>query len=391
MIPYGKHFLDEEDHQAVMKVLQGDSLTQGDEVGRFEQAVADFTGARYAVAVSSGTAALHLACLAADVGAGDRVVTSPNTFVASANCAFYAGGTPEFADIDPGTLNMSPEMLDQKCRELGKVKVVIPVHFAGLPCDMKAISDIARAHGAMIIEDACHALGGEFPDGARVGSCVCSDMTVFSFHPVKHIAAGEGGMVTTNSEAIYHHLLRLRSHGINKGDDPFINRPNALDNSGLVNPWYYEMQELGFNFRITDIQSALGASQMKKLDRFVDFRRRLAIRYDEAFGGMKYVRSAQPSGRERNAHHLYVLRIDFAGLGMSRAAFMMALRDRGVGSQVHYIPVPAHPFYEAMGHDMKLYPNTVNYYEEAMSIPLYYGLTEREQALVINAVRDLAT
>lgn len=390
MIPYGKHHLEEDDIAAVVEVLRSGNLTQGNEVGRFEQAVADFTGARYAVAVSSGTAALHLACLAADVGTGDRVVTSPNTFVASANCVFYAGGTPEFADIDPETLNISPESLDQKCKDLGNVKAVIPVHFAGLPCDMVAISNVARAHGAMIVEDACHALGGEFPNGSRVGSCACSDMTVFSFHPVKHITAGEGGMVTTNSEVLYHHLIRLRSHGINKGDDPFINQSGALDKSGLANPWYYEMQELGFNYRITDIQSALGASQMKKLVRFVDFRRRLAGRYDEAFVDMQHVRPAQRFGRERNAHHLYVLRIDFTGLGMSRAAFMTALRERGVGNQVHYIPVPAHPFYESRGYRVSDYPNTLAYYEQALSIPIYYGISEQEQDQVIGVIRELA-
>lgn len=388
MIPYGRHYIDEEDVQAVVEVLRHGALTQGPKILEFELAVADWTGARYAVAVSSGTAALHLACLAANAGPGDNVVTTPNTFVASANCALYAGAIPQFADIDAGTLNLDPPCLAAKCKALKKVRAIIPVHFAGLPCDMPSIRAIADTYGSIVIEDAAHALGARYPGGARVGSCAYSHMTTFSFHPVKAIAAGEGGMITTNDEALYRRLLRLRSHGINKGRDPLVRQEDAYE-QGEAKHWYYEMQEMGFNYRITDIQSALALSQMQKLEKFIGRRRELALAYDAAFADLSKVRPTQISGRMLSAHHLYVLQVDFDSLGLSRTWFISALRQEGVGTQVHYIPVVSHPYYRCLGYRPDHFPVTQRYYGQALSIPLYYALTDSEQARVITAIRHL--
>jgi UDP-4-amino-4,6-dideoxy-N-acetyl-beta-L-altrosamine transaminase len=388
MIPYGKHHIDEEDIQAVVDVLRSGILTQGPAIEAFEQAIAKYAGAKYAVALSSGTAALHLAALAAGVGPGKSLITSPITFVASANAALYAGGRVVFADIDPDTINMSPEALKKALAENPDARAVVPVHFAGLPCDMPAIKAAADQAGVVVIEDAAHALGGTYPCGQRVGSCVFSLMTIFSFHPVKAIAAGEGGMITTNDEAIYRKLLRLRSHGINKLDDP-LQLPEQATTNGVPNPWYYEMQELGFHYRITDMQCGLALSQLKKLDRFIGRRRALAKKYDEAFAGMKNCRPAQKMGRDLSGHHLYVLRIDFEKLGKSRGQLMQELRARQIGSQVHYIPVPAQPHYHRLGFKPEDYPNAQAYYQQALSIPLFYDLTDEQQLSVITAFKEL--
>jgi UDP-4-amino-4,6-dideoxy-N-acetyl-beta-L-altrosamine transaminase len=388
MIPYGKHHIDEEDIQAVVDVLRSGILTQGPVVEAFEQAVAHYTGARYAVAVASGTAALHLAAVAAGVGPGRSLVTSPITFVASANAALYVGGRVIFADIDPDTINLSPDSLRKALADNPDARAVIPVHFAGLPCDMMAIKTAADQAGAIVIEDAAHALGATYPSGERVGSCVYSLMTIFSFHPVKAIAAGEGGMITTNDETVYRKLLRLRSHGINKLDDQFQVIEQAECN-GVPNPWYYEMQELGFHFRITDLQCGLALSQFKKLDRFIARRRILTKQYDDAFVGMRNCRPAQETGRDMSGHHLYVLRIDFEKLGKSRGQLMRELKERQIGSQVHYIPVPAQPHYRRLGFRPEDYPNAQRYYQEALSIPLFYDLTDGQQEQVIRTLRSL--
>ena len=388
MIPYGKHHIDEEDIQAVVDVLRSGWLTQGPAVEAFEQAIAEYVGAKYAVAVSSGTAALHLAALAAGVGPGTSLVTSPLTFVASANAVLYAGGRPLFADIDPATINISPSSLSEVLQKNPDARAVVPVHFAGLPCDMPAIKKVADGAGAVVIEDAAHALGAQYPDGRRVGCCAYSLMTIFSFHPVKAIAAGEGGMITTNDQPTYRKLLRLRSHGINKLDDPF-QMPEQAKTNGVPDPWYYEMQELGFHYRITDIQCGLALSQFKKLDRFIARRRELAKTYDKAFAGMSKCRPAQVTGRDQSGHHLYVLRIDFNAAGSSRAQFMQELRTRQIVSQVHYIPVPAQPYYRRLGFKPEDYPNAQNYYREALSIPLFYDLTDEQQERVISAIKEL--
>lgn len=389
MIPYGRHYLDEDDIQAVADVLRKGPLTQGPLVETFERVIADYVGARYAVAVASGTAALHLAALAAGVGPGTSLVTSPITFVASSNAALYAGGGALFADIDPATVNLSPQSLAEVLARHPETRAVVPVHFAGLPCDMPAIKRAADEAGAVVIEDAAHALGATYATGERVGSCAHALMTTFSFHPVKAIAAGEGGMITTNDEPTYRRLLRLRSHGINKLDDP-LQAASQADTGGVRNPWYYEMQELGYHYRITDIQCALAISQFTKLETFLARRGALVERYDAAFAGLRYVRPAQSSGRDRSGHHIYILRIDYAAAGTTRARIMNELKARDIGTQVHYIPVPAQPYYRALGFRPEDYPHAQRYYEEALTIPLFYSLTDAEQQRVITAVNELA-
>ncbi len=388
MIPYGKHHIDDDDIQTVVDILRSGFLTQGPVVEAFENVVAEYVGVKYAIAVSSGTAALHLAALAAGVGPGSSVVTSPITFVASANAARYCGGEVLFADIDPETINMSPDALREVLSKNSNVRAIIPVHFAGLPCDMIAIKNLADEAGSIVIEDAAHALGATYFNGKRVGCCENSLMTIFSFHPVKAIAAGEGGMITTNDEATYRKLIRLRSHGINKLDDPLQVEVQAFKN-GERNPWYYEMQELGFHYRITDIQSGLALSQFKKLDTFINRRRELVKNYDLAFIKMKNFRPAQISMRDQSGHHLYVLRIDFNSVGLCRSQLMKKLREYKVGSQVHYIPIPSHPYYRQIGFKPEDYPNAQKYYQEALTIPLFYDLTEQQQNKVISTIKDL--
>lgn len=389
MIPYGRHHIDDEDIQSVVDVLKNGSLTQGSTVEAFEEALARYVGAKYAVAVSSGTAALHLASIVAEVSPGAKLITSPITFVASANAALYAGGSVAFADIDLNTINMSPLHLRDTLDCNLNVKAIVPVHFAGLPCDMDAIKFLADKAGAVVIEDAAHALGAKYFDGSRVGSCKNSLMTIFSFHPVKAIATGEGGMVTTNDESIYRKLLRLRSHGINKFGDEFQVREQAFTNEKL-NPWYYEMQELGFHYRITDIQCALGISQLKKLDKFIERRRVIAAKYDAAFKevGVNF-RPAQPLGNSSSAHHLYVLRVKFSELGLTRRECMIKLKDAGIITQVHYMPVPMHPFYKKFEINQLDFSNALLYYEEALSLPIYYDLTEDQQDFVIHHILNL--
>lgn len=388
MIPYGSHYIDEEDIQQVVNVLRSNFLTQGPFIEKFESSVADYVGVKYAVAVSSGTAALHLANLVAGLDYRFTAVTSPITFVASANSILYAGGRVLFADIDNETVNMSPESLADVFEKNKNIKVVIPVHFAGLPCDMSKIKYIADKHNAVIIEDAAHAFGASYSSGKKVGSCENSLMTIFSFHPVKAIAAGEGGMITTNDEGVYRRLLRLRSHGINKLNDPFKLFEQARTN-GAIDPWYYEMQELGFHYRITDIQCALALSQLKKVDHFISRRLDLVKVYDAAFENMQNCFPAQAGNRNGSGHHLYTLRIDYDSIGMSRNEVMQKLKLKGIGSQVHYIPVPAHPFYRDLGFKPEDYPSAQKYYKKALTIPLFFNLTDNQQNQVIETLREI--
>jgi len=388
LIPYGKHYIDEEDIEAVVDVLRHKNLTQGRMVNEFEESVAKFVGAKYAVAMSSWTAGLHMACLVAGVKENHLVATSPITFVASANAAKFCQADPIFCDIDRLSLNISPIQLQAVVRNTpDKIQAIIPVHFAGTPCDMKSIHSIAREVDSYVIEDAAHALGAKYSDGSMVGSCGYSDMTGFSFHPVKSIAAGEGGMITTNNKDIYEKLLKLRSHGISKSDK-HINHSSAYTNE-IQNPWYYEMQELGFNYRITDIQCALGLSQLKKLPKFLARRRDLVTQYDNAFSHLKNLTPTQLAYRNQSSHHLYVIRINFDAIVMSRAELMGELRKEGVLAQVHYIPVTSHPYYQELGFDSADYPEALKYYEEALSIPLYYSLTNEDQDRVISLITKL--
>jgi perosamine synthetase len=388
MISYGRQHIDEEDIQAVVSCLRSSNLTQGPLVAQFEQAIAGYVGARFAVSVSSGTAGLHIAGLAAGISPTKALLTSPITFVATSNSAVYCGGTPLFADIDPHTVNISPDNIKKMLSKHSEIGVISPVHFSGLPCDMLAIKNMADEAGVAIVEDAAHALGSRYPDGSYVGNCKYSLMTVFSFHPVKSITTGEGGLITTNDEQTYRKLLRLRSHGINKESDSYLFPDNA-QTDGLVNPWYYEMQQLGYHYRITDIQCALGLSQLKKLDTFVARRRALVERYDLAFSESKFIKPAQRDGRDQSAHHLYPVRVDFVARGKSRAALMQEMRLRGVVTQVHYIPVPMQPFYQRLGCISSDYPEANAYYAEALSLPLYFDLTDAQQDSVIALLLEL--
>lgn len=383
LIPYGRQCVSDEDIRAITEVLRSDWLTQGPATECFERTVADYCGADHAVAVNSATSALHIACLAAGLGHGDTLWTSPNTFVASANCALYCGAAVDFVDIDPRTCNMSVERLEEKLEQAGREgklpKVVIPVHFAGQPCDMEAISHLADRYGFIVIEDASHAIGGRYK-GEPVGNCRHSAMTVFSFHPVKIVTTGEGGMVLTKRPELYERLVRLRSHGITR--DP------ALMKNESHGPWYYEQIELGFNYRMTDIQAALGVSQMTRLDEFVSRRQRLANRYDEALVDLPL---ALPFRHPDcySAFHLYVVRLRGEDSGTKRREVFEALRQRGIQVNVHYIPVHTQPCYRSMGFREGAFPQAERYYREAITLPLYAGLTEVDQDRVVTAVQEI--
>ncbi|MBT3940340.1 MAG: UDP-4-amino-4,6-dideoxy-N-acetyl-beta-L-altrosamine transaminase [Pelagibacteraceae bacterium] len=386
IIPYGKHYLDEDDIKAVVDVLKYKNLTQGSEVLEFEKAVADYVGAKYAVAMSSWTAGLHMANLALGIKKGDSVVTSPITFVATSNSVIYCNAKPVFSDIDNSSITLCPKKLQKTINGNPNIKAIIPVHYGGVSCDMELIWQIAKKNNLFIIEDAAHALGAKHFDGSMVGSCKFSDMTGFSFHPVKSIAAGEGGMITTNNYDIYKTLLRLRSHGINKLNDVFINKELSTTEK-TPNPWYYEMQELGYNYRITDIQCALGLSQLRKLDKFIERRKVLVNRYDKSFKKFLNLNPIQTKYRDISSHHLYVIRINFDNIKVSRATLMNKLKEKGIICQVHYIPVTSQPYYSKMGYDTKNYPESQKFYKEALSIPLYFKLTNEDQDTVIKILK----
>ncbi len=377
-LPYGHQTIEEEDLRAVLDVLRSDWLTQGPAVERFEQDLTGLCGARHAIVVSSGTAALHLAALAAGVGPGDVVVTSPNTFVATANSVRYAGGEPRFADIDPATLNLEPEALSRVVASLeGRVRGVIPVHFAGLPADMERISALARRHGLFVIEDASHALGASFRDREgrwhRVGSCSHSDMATLSFHPVKHVTTGEGGAILTSRDDLAERIRTLRTHGI-------VRDPARLSRSD--GGWYYEMEALGFNYRITDFQCALGSAQLRRLSRWLERRAAIVARYrSELRSDPRVGFVIEPEGT-RPAWHLCPIRVP------NRAEVYRRLRARGIGVQVHYIPVHLHPYYRRLlGTREGDFPHAEAYYRQALSLPLYPGLRDEDVDRVILELR----
>lgn len=369
-IPYGRQMVDEEDIQAVVQVLSGDYLTTGPKVEEFEHIVAQYVGCRYAVAVSNGTAALHAACFAAGIGPLDEVITTPVTFAASANCILYCAGRPVFADIDALTYNIDPEDIRRKITP--RTKAVIPVHLAGQPCDLDSIHSIAKEHGLIVIEDGAHALGAEYK-GRKIGGL--SDMTTFSFHPVKPITTGEGGMVTTNDKELYQKLLLFRSHGITR--DPALL-------SGQEGPWYYEQQELGYNYRITDIQCALGISQMKKLDCFLEKRRILAERYHKALADCPDIILPFQAEGTNSGWHLYMIQV----INHDRREVFEKLQKSGIGVNVHYIPVYHHPYYQKNGYKGTICENAEELYRHMISLPLYPTLTEKEQERVILCVKE---
>ncbi len=381
-IPYGKQTIEEEDIKAVEEVLRNDFLTTGPKVKEFEKALCDYTGAKYAVAVSSGTAALHLAALIL-LNPQDLVLTTPNSFLATSNSILYAGAKPIFVDIkEDGNIDLD------KCIKLleknKNIKALFGVHFSGNPLEMEKLKYIKEKFNIKILEDAAHALGAVYSNQVqsskfRVGNSLFSDVTIFSFHPVKHITTAEGGAILTNDEEIYKKALRLRNHG--------INRDGKWQSDIEKGPWYYEMVELGYNYRITDIQCALGISQLKKLDRFIQKRKEIAKRYDKAFENtlIKPLYKFNPN----SAYHLYVVRVDFDKVKITKAKLFEEMRKRGIFLQLHYIPINKQPFYKSLGYGSEDLPNTYRYYKEAFSIPMYPGLSEEEQNYVIKSLFEV--
>lgn len=380
MIPYGRQDISQNDIEAVTTVLRSDFLTQGPVVPIFEAAVAGWSGASHGIAVNSATSALHIACLALDLGPGDRLWTSPITFVASANCGLYCGATVDFVDIDPDTYNMSPARLEEKLSAAKKAgtlpKIIVPVHMCGQSCDMEAIGSLARAYGVAIIEDASHAIGGHW-QGAPVGNCAHSDITVFSFHPVKIITTAEGGLATTNDPKLAARMERLRSHGITRDPKLMTHAPDG--------PWYYQQIDLGLNYRMTELQAALGLSQMDRLEQFVAHRHTLADRYDAALADLPLT-TPRCHPNSYSAFHLYVVTLDDPT--RHRATFE-ALRSKGIGVNLHYIPVHLQPYYRNMGFSPGDFPLSEAYYTRAISIPLFATMTEAEQEKVIGTLESV--
>jgi UDP-4-amino-4,6-dideoxy-N-acetyl-beta-L-altrosamine transaminase len=377
MIPYGRQDINQADIDAVVEVLRSDYLTQGPKVPAFERAVAVHCRAKHAVAVNSATSALHIACLALGVGPGDMVWTSPITFVASANCALYCGARVDFVDIDPQTYNLSVDCLKSKLEQAEKLgtlpKVVIPVHLSGQSCDMVGIHALSLQYGFKIIEDASHAIGGRYK-GEPIGNCRYSDVTVFSFHPVKIITTAEGGMLVTNDLAVANKLVRLRSHGITRDSAEMTHAPDG--------PWYYQQLDLGYNYRMTEIQAALGLSQMLRLDEFVSKRHALALHYNELLANEAVTMPWQHPDNHSSLH-LYVIRLRLDKFEASRREIFERLRVNGIGVNLHYIPVYRQPFYACMGFELSNYPESERYYSEAISLPMYSELTKAQQLEIV--------
>lgn len=381
MIPYGRQDITQADITAVVEVLQSDFLTQGPMVPRFEQGVAQHVGAVHALAVNSATSALHIACLALGLGQGDRLWTTPITFVASANCALYCGAQVDFVDIDPRTYNLCPTALEQKLqqaeREGSLPKVVVAVHLCGQPCDMQAIGALAKRYGFHVIEDASHAIGGKY-QGEFIGNCRYSDITVFSFHPVKIITTAEGGMVLTNNAELATKMALLRSHGITRDPEQMTHEADG--------PWYYQQIDLGFNYRMTELQAALGVSQLQRLDQFVARRHELAARYDQRLAELPVVTPWQHPD-SYSGLHLYVIRLKLDEIGRSHRQVFDSLREQGIGVNLHYIPVHTQPYYQRMGFKVGDFPEAECYYAEAISLPMFQTMTFEQQDQVVVALQ----
>ena len=368
-LSYGRQFIDEEDIQVVVETLRSPYLTQGPKIKEFEQALADYVGAQYAVAFCNGTAALHAACYAAGIGEGDEVITSPITFAASANCVRYMGGTVVFADIDANTYNIDPAEIRKKITS--RTKAIIPVDFTGQPADLDAINDIAREYNLVVIEDGAHSLGAEYK-GKKVGTQ--ADMTMFSFHPVKPITTAEGGIIVTNNKSYYQKLQLFRSHGIEQ-----------TEYSADQGDWYYEMTDLGYNYRMTDLQAALGLSQMTKIDKFIQHRREIAAFYTEAFLDMDRIVLPQQLQNTSSGWHLYMIQLE----GVSRKQIFEQMRALNIGVHVHYIPVYWHPYYQQLGYERGLCPNAEKWYEKALTLPIHPNMTAEDLAITVSNIKEL--
>ena len=382
MIPYSRQNISEEDITAITDVLKSDYLTQGPKTPEFEKIVSEYCGVKYGCAVNSATSGLHIACLALGVGKGDIVWTSPISFVASSNCALYCGATVDFVDIDSLSNNMSVISLEEKlilAKKKGNLpKVVIPVHLSGKSCDMERIHDLGREYDFKIIEDASHAIGASYKN-QKVGSCSYSDITVFSFHPVKIITTCEGGMCMTNDGDLYNLLLRYRSHGITRHSEEMKNKPDGL--------WYYEQLNLGYNYRLNDLQSVLGISQMQKLDSFVKERNIIATSYNGLFSRSQ-IDLPKIKSENYSSWHLYIIRINSNNNGLNRNFVFEKLRNNGVYVNVHYIPIYRHPYYQKMNFKLKDYPEAEKYYKEAISIPIFPGMTSEQQEKIISIISE---
>lgn len=380
MIPYGRQDITQADIDAVVGVLQSDFLTQGPMVPRFEQQVAQHVGASHALAVNSATSALHIACLALGLGPGDRLWTSPVTFVASANCGLYCGAEIDFVDIDPRTYNLCPKALERKLEQAEQEgtlpKVVVPVHLCGQPCDMQAIHKLALRYGFKVIEDASHAIGGKY-QGEFIGNGRYSDITVFSFHPVKIITTAEGGMALTNDVELANKMALLRSHGITR--DPQLMTHEA------DGPWYYQQIDIGFNYRMTELQAALGISQMDRLDQYIARRHQLAARYNDLLAALP-VSVPWQHADSYSGLHLYVITLQLGKITKTHREVFESLREQGIGVNVHYIPVHTQPYYERMGFKPEDFPLAQDYYRQAISIPMFQTMTDEQQDLVVAAI-----
>lgn len=383
LIPYARQDISPADIKAVSELLRSDWLTQGPAIPRFEEAVAKYVGVSHAVAVSSATAALHIACRSLDLGPGDWLWTSPNTFVASANCGVYCGARIDFVDIDSRTYNLSVECLKDKLvlakKENRLPKVVVPVHFAGQSCEMEAIHALSKEYGFRILEDGSHAIGGTY-QSTKVGDCRFSDITVFSFHPVKIITTAEGGMALTNNPELAERMSRLRTHGITSKPERMLPRP-------VGEVWNYQQVELGYHYRMTDLQAALGLSQLNRLDSFISRRRQIAKKYDQALNSKVILPWQHPDCS--SSHHLYVIRIRKSRCGKTQKEVMEQLKEAKVGVNLHYIPVYRQPFYEKMGFCIEYCPEAENYFREAVSIPMYPALSDGQQKHVIDSLRSI--
>lgn len=383
MIPYGRQDITQADIDAVVSVLQSDFLTQGPQVPRFEQGIAKHVGAKHALAVNSATSALHIACLALGLGEGDWLWTSPITFVASANCGLYCGAQVDFVDIDPHTYNLCPEALKVKLEQAeqeGRLpKVIIAVHLCGQPCDMQAINALSQRYGFHLIEDASHAIGGKYQD-EYIGNGRYSDITVFSFHPVKIITTGEGGMVVTNSDKLAHKMELLRCHGITRDPAQMTHEADG--------PWYYQQIDLGYNYRMTELQAALGLSQLERLDAFVARRHVLAERYETLLNGLPLTTPWQHLD-SYSGLHLYVIRLKLDEISLTHRDVFEALREQGIGVNLHYIPVHTQPYYQQMGFADGDFPHAMAYYRETISLPMFHGMSEIQQDEVVNVLKGV--